>query len=170
MLPLALLLLQFGCSDRRSQREQKNIAPQVPASSQFSVDVQLSDAARKKLIDSKETIVVALDFAGHPKPGTEARYLDIKSGDVVLGSVNQEIHPGEIAKFNELKLNPDALGLIDAHGPNVLMSVFSARKSSKDNLLDCEVYDGSLDSVHGRTIEIPCQLIGERSPRDMGIR
>ena len=179
MLPLALLLLLFGCSDRRSlpsqsdhrlQGEQKDIAAQVPNSSQFSVDVQLSEAARKKLIASKETIVVALDFAGHPKQGTEARYLDIKSGDVVLGRVEEEIHPGETAKFNELKLNSDALALIDAHGPNILISVFSGRKSSKDNLLDCEAYDGSLDSVHGRTIEIPCQLIGERSYRDMGIR
>src|SRR4051794_26508133 len=116
MLPLAMLLLMFGCSDRRTspsqsqhrlQGEQKNIAPQVPTSPQFSVEVQLSEAARKKLIDSKETIVVALDFAGHPKQGTEARYLDIKSGDVVLGRVEQEIHSGEIAKFNELKLNPD---------------------------------------------------------------
>jgi hypothetical protein len=80
------------------------------------------------------------------------------------------VHPGETATFNDLKLNTDALGLIDSQGPNILISVFSGRRSSKDNLLDCEVYDGRLDSVHARTVELPCQLIRERSSRDMGIR
>jgi hypothetical protein len=47
------------------------------------VKVQLSDAARKKLTESKETIIVAGYFTGRPKQGTEARYLDIKSGDRV---------------------------------------------------------------------------------------
>jgi uncharacterized protein YcfL len=176
---LGLILLMVGCTEHRagrSESEQRaaNEANQataaVPASPEFGVSVRLSDAAKKKLNDSQETIIVAGDFTGHPKQGTERRYLDIKSGQVDLGRVEVEAHPDETATFNDLKLNADALGLIDARGPNILLSVFSGRKSSKDNLLDCEVYDGSLDSVHGRTIEIPCQLIGERSPRDMGIR
>jgi len=131
------------------------------------VNLQLSDAARTKLIDNKETIIVTGSFTGHPKQGTEARFLDIKSGDVVLGDVKQEIHPGETAIFDQLNLNPDALARIDSQGPHILMDVYSGRRSSKNNLLDCNVYDGSLDSVHGRTIEIFCQLIRERSPRDM---
>ena len=134
------------------------------------MNVQLSDSARAKLIDNKETIIVIGSLTGHPKQGTEARFLDIKSGDVVLGDVTQEIHPGEMAIFDQLNLNPDALARVDSQGPHILMDVCSGRRSSKDNLLDCNVYDGSLDSVHGRTIEIPCQLIGERSPHDMGIR
>jgi hypothetical protein len=101
---------------------------------------------------------------GHPAIWT------LSPGRSILGRVEVEAHPGETATFNDLKLNADALGLIDSQGPNILISVFSGRKSSKDNLLDCEDYDGRLDSLHGRTIEIPCELIGERSPRDMGIR
>jgi hypothetical protein len=144
---------------------QGNIVLQASTSSQFTVDVQLSEAARKKLIDSKETIIVAGYFTGHPTQGTEVRYLDIKSGDVVLGDVKQEIYPGETAIFNEVNLNPDALSRIDSEGPHILTNVYSGRRSSKDNLLDCEDYDGSFDSIRGRTIVIRCQLIEERFPR-----
>jgi hypothetical protein len=173
VLLLALVPLLFGCSVPPSTAhsgsvqavdQQKDIA-ELLASSQFSVNVQLSEGAREKLSHSKETIIVAGDFTGHPKEGTEARYLDIKSGDVILGRVQHEIRPGETAVFNQLNLNSDAVSRIDSQGPHILISVFSGRKSSKDNLLDCEVYDGGLESLRGRTIVIPCQLIAERFPQ-----
>ncbi len=174
---MGLMLLMVGCAEPRAGNpgterrtaEERNRAAGVTVSPVFSVRVRLSDAAAKKLRDSKETIMVAGYFTGHPKLGTEVRYLDIKSGEVDLGDVEVEIHPGETATFSNLKLNSDALARIDSNGPSILIDVFSGRKSSKDNLLDCEVYDGKFDSVRGRTIELPCQLIGERSPRDMGI-
>jgi hypothetical protein len=178
LFSLWLMLLMVGCtehhaghseSEERATNVRNNAAAAGSASPEFSVSVRLSDAAKKKLIDSKETIIVAGYFTGHPKQGTERRYLDIKSGQVDLGDVEAEIHPGETATFNDLKLKSDALARIDS-GPSILINVYSGRKSSKDNLLDCEVYDGGFESIHGRTIDIPCQLIGEHSPRDMGIR
>lgn len=87
ILLLALVPLLFGCSVPPSTAhsgsvqtvdQQKDIA-ELLAASQFSVNVQLSEGAREKLNHSKETIIVAGDFTGHPKEGTEARYLDIKS-------------------------------------------------------------------------------------------
>ena len=171
ILQLTLLLFLVGCTDRRTGSpsesehhegdEQKNHASQAPVSSRFSVDILLSDAARKKLIDSKETIIVSGDFTGHPKQGTEARYLDIKSGDVNLGIVTQEKYPGEAAIFKELNLNPDALVRINSQGPRILLSAYSGRRSAKNNLLRCDDYDGSFDSIRGRTIAIRCQLIAE---------
>jgi hypothetical protein len=107
ILLLSFALLLFGCNfptttahpgSDRSVEQQKAIADPV-VSSQFGVNVQLSEAARAKLTNSKETIVVAGYFTGHPKAGTEARYLDIKSGEVTLGDVRQEIRPGETAVF-----------------------------------------------------------------------
>jgi hypothetical protein len=164
---LALVPVLFGCSgppttahsgSDRGVDQQKNIdAP-------FSVKLQLSEGARKKLIDSKETIIVAGYFTGHPKEGTEAKYLDIKSGEVSLGGVRQEILPGEAAVFNQLNLNSDAASQVDSHGPQILINVFSGRRSSKDNLLVCDYYEGGIESLRGRTILIPCQLIAEQFP------
>jgi hypothetical protein len=170
---LGLMLLMVGCtehpaghseSEQRAANERNKADSTVPASPEFSVNVRLSDAAKKKLVDSKETIIVAGYFTGHPKQGTERRYLDIKSRQVDLGDVEVEIHADETATFNDLKLKPDALARIDS-GPSILISVFSGRKSSKDNLLSCGDYDGSFESIHGRTIDISCRLIEEEFPR-----
>jgi hypothetical protein len=144
----------------REVDQHKNVAGQV-ASSQFRVNVELSEGARDKLNDSKETIIVAGYFTGHPKEGTEARYLDIKSGDVPLGNAQQEIRPGETAVFTQINLNSDAMSRIDSQGPQILINVFSGRRSSNDNLLSCNLYEGGLDSLRGKTIVIRCHLIAE---------
>jgi hypothetical protein len=165
--------MSLGCShpqtvarpDSEHPTVAKNVDRADAASSQFTVKVELSEAARKKLTDNSETIIVAGYFTGHPRQGTEAQYLDIKSGDVILGDVKQEVRPGETAIFKELNLNPDAIARIDSKGPHILINVFSGRRSSKNNLLDCGYYDGDFESVRGREILIRCQLIQETFPR-----
>jgi len=161
-----LMLLMAGCSkqgaghsgsERQAANEQNKAAAMAFASPEFSVSVRLSDAANRKLIDSKETIMVEGFLSGHPKNATELR-------PVFLGRVEAEIHPSETATFNDLRLTPDALARIDSHGPRILIIV-SSGKLSTDNLLACEVYDGNFELINGRTIDIPCQLIEERLPR-----
>src|ERR1035441_3481354 len=94
---LGLILVMVGCTEHRAghseseqgaANEQNKAAAAVSGSPEFSVNVRFSDAAKKKLIDSKETIIVAGYFTGNPKQGTELRYLDIKSGQVDLGDVD----------------------------------------------------------------------------------
>ena len=161
-----LMLLMVGCtehgtghpeSDRKAATEQNKAAAMAFASPEFSVTVRLSDAANTKLIDSKEKIVVEGFLSGHSRNETELR-------PVILRHVEAEIHPGETATFNDLRLRPDALALIDSHGPRILI-VVSSGKLFKDNLLACEVYDDAFALINGHTIYIPCQLIEERLPR-----
>src|ERR1700719_1192820 len=132
----------------------------VVKSPEFSVYVQLSKAARKKLTQDKETIIVLVCFMGYPKEGTEARFLS-KPGYVLLGEVRREIQPSETATFEPINLRSDAFAQIDSRGPLIFIEVYSGRKSSKDNLLDCEDYEGSLESVLERTMVLRCQLIEE---------
>ena len=160
-----LMLLMVGCSkhgaghsesERQAATEQNKAVAMAFAPPEFSVSVRLSDAANRKLIDRKETIMVEGFLSGHPKNATELR-------PVILGRVEAEIHPSETATFNNLRLTPDALALIDSRGPRILIVVSSGRFT--DNLLACEVYDDNFELIKGRTIDIPCQLIEERLPR-----
>jgi|ERR1700723_2462392 hypothetical protein len=135
----------------------------VSRSPRFSVELQLSDAARKKLVDNNETIIVRGYFMGNPKEGAEARFLR-KPDHVCLAEMRREIWPGETATFEQINLNPEALAQIDSQGPRISISVVSGRRSSKGNLLYGEHYEGDFDSVRGRTMVLRCQLIEERFP------
>ncbi len=46
-------------------------------------------------------------------------------------------------------------------GPQLLINVYSGRKSSPNNLLDCGIYEGSFQAIQGQSIPIACKLIGE---------
>lgn len=130
----------------------------------FSVEITLSDRAKKKLIDSKETVVVIGFFTGSPRQGVPLtqyeKYLS-RPGPIGLADVEVEVPPGKIAEFGKIKLNQDALAQIDDQGPQLLINVVSGRKSSEDNLLACDIYEGALTSVQGKSIPIKCKLIRE---------
>jgi hypothetical protein len=130
----------------------------------FSVDVTLSENAMKKLIENKETIVVIGFFTGSPKPGLPAKqYKQFLSrpGPIGLGEVEVEVSPGERARFDDIKLKQEAVAFLDSDGPQLLINVVSGRKSSTDNLLECDIYEGALKSVQGTRIPIKCKLIQE---------
>jgi hypothetical protein len=112
----------------------------------FSVEITLSDKAKRKLIDSKETVVVIGFFTGSPKPDVPLsqykQYLS-RPGPIGLGEAEVEVAPGKIAQFGEIKLKQDALAQIDEQGPQLLINVVSGRKSSENNLLACDIYEVS---------------------------
>ena len=139
------------------------VVDSLARSPHFSVEVQLSDAARKKLIDDEETIIVLASFTGSPKEGAESRFLS-KARQVRLGEIEREIRPGEITTFEQMNLNPDALAQVDSQGPVVFIEASSGRQSSKNNLLDCDDYEGGFASVLGTTVVLHGRLIDERFP------
>ena len=128
----------------------------------FKVNVSYSERAKKKLLDSKETVIAIAYFTGTPKAGTPFRqYKQYASrpGPMGLGENEVEVLPGEAATFQDLKLKQGALPLLDSQGPQLLINVVSGRKSSKDNLLACSIYEGPLKAVEGTVIPIHCKLI-----------
>jgi hypothetical protein len=125
----------------------------------FTVTVTLSERATKKLIGSKETVIVAAYLSGIAKKGALKKYSH--DGEVGLGDINIEVLPGESAKFRNVKPEEKAFEQTDRQSPQVLINVFSGRKSSKNNLISCDIYEGTSESIQQKSIAISCGLIEE---------
>jgi hypothetical protein len=127
------------------------------------VDVTFSGKAREKLVENKETVIVSAMYTGSPTP--EARRSGkYEMGEVGLGDAQVEIVPGQTAQFGNALLDQNALEQTDKKEPQLLINVFSGRKSSKNNLLGCDLYEGSLEAVQHKSIPIACSLIEEHAP------
>ena len=119
------------------------------------MNVLLSDQAKGKLVRSKETIIAACYLTGVPRKGTLKECTD---------QIRVEIAPGEVAQFRDVELPEGCIALTSPYvqgEPELLINVFSGRKSSPNNLLNCDIYEGSLSDIQGRRIDISCGLIGE---------
>ncbi|MGA2570301.1 MAG: hypothetical protein ABSF23_07250 [Terracidiphilus sp.] len=158
---LALIVLGFASLSAAHAQQQKAPAVQgIPVQPGFTVKVTYSQKAMSTLVTRKETVVVAGYLYGFPKQGTPKRLID-EIGQVDLGEIKQEVVPGAMATFDKIKPDQTLLKWLDSQGLQLLINVFSGRKSTQDNLLDCGIYEGSLQSVQGKSIPISCKLIGE---------
>ncbi len=91
------------------------------------------------LVSRKETVVVAGYLYGFPRHSIPKRYVD-EIGLVDLGEVKDEIAPGATATFDKIKPDQALLKWLDSQGLQLLINVYSGRKSSPNNLLDCGIY------------------------------
>ena len=142
--------------------QQQSAKPATPAATVpgFTVNVTYSQKAMATLVERKETVIAVGYLYGFPKQGTPKKYVD-SVGQVDMGEVKAEIAPGAPAAFDRIKLDPAIVKWFDSQGLQLLINVYSGRKSSPDNLLDCGLYEGSLEGIQGQTIPISCKLIGE---------
>jgi hypothetical protein len=156
----SLLLAAVALSAAFAQ--QPTAKPAAPAATVpgFTVTITYSQKAMATLVAGKETVIVAGYLSGFPIQGTPKKYVD-HEGQVDMGEVTKEIAPGATAKFDTVKLNQPMLKWLDNRGPQLLINVYSGRKSSPNNLLDCGIYEGSLQAIQGQSIPIACKLIGE---------
>ncbi|MFZ0337688.1 MAG: hypothetical protein WAL45_06620 [Terracidiphilus sp.] len=158
VLPLLLASAALG----PAFAQQQSVKPAAPAATVpgFTVTVTYSQKAMATLVAGKETVIVVGYLFGSPIQGTPKQFVD-HEGQIDMGEVKAEIAPGAIAKFDKVKLNQPMLKWLDSQGPQLLINVYSGRKSSPNNLLDCGIYEGSLQAIQGQSVPIACKLIGE---------
>lgn len=126
----------------------------------FSVDITLSPPAAQQLSRHRETIKLAAFYYGLPKPGLPEG-IDNEMGQVFLGETELEI-PGADgrAHFDGKGVQTSRLRYIEGE-PQINLNVYSGRRSSEDNLLDCDFFEDAVRVAHAAPLKIHCKLIRE---------
>jgi hypothetical protein len=85
---------------------------------------------------------------------------------VVLGSDERLVGSDNVATFADTKISQGNWNDLANKDYYVTINVDSERKSSKDNLLDCDVPNGRISTFVGKSTQVSCKLIGEHMDRD----
>jgi len=125
----------------------------------FEIEVSLSTRANAQLLRDKESIIVAAWFSGKPIDTTSKEYAE--SGELFIKSWQVELDSNRVAKFEGIRFSKAAYDSLADKDIRVLVNVFSGRRSSPDNLLDCHILSDKMSAVNNRTFVLTGKLIGE---------
>ncbi|EXL03737.1 hypothetical protein [Aquamicrobium defluvii] len=125
----------------------------------FDFKITLSPKAAAKLKSSHETITVWASFYGEPTHEGENHTDEL--GMVDLGKESFEL-PGQPGVVHITGKNAGGAKLKWVKGPpSVNVNLYTSRKSSDQNLIDCDLIDGKVAKVQAKPITVNCFLIGE---------
>ncbi|MEO6317125.1 MAG: hypothetical protein ABIU63_12955 [Chitinophagaceae bacterium] len=129
----------------------------------FDIEVHLTPGANEKLSHDKETIIVAAWFSGDPRDTTSAEYAEsgqqfIKFSEIELTGSNR------VAKFDGIKFSKAAYDSLASKDLSVLINVYSGRRTTQDNLLDCSILSDKISAVKGKQYKLSGKLITESGP------
>lgn len=154
-LPLCTVLL--ACAKQAPPAEQASREWAVPAPSTFTVDVRLLDGGKPQFDRSGETIIVSARYYGEPVDDVAASAVN-DVGQVDLGSAEVELVGEGLARFDGSALLRSRRTLVQGE-PQLEISVFSGRRTSPDNLLDCDAFQGALSDAVRAPIRVDCRLL-----------
>lgn len=126
---------------------------------EFSISVRLSETAQKKLQDMHESILVIAYFDGNPLPGRGKDNAPMRG--VVLGSDMKLVDVKNVATFADTKISRTNWNDLADKDYFVTINVASARKASKDNLLECDTPIDRVSTFVGKPTQVFCRLIDE---------
>jgi len=159
---VALVVIVSACSaPLRSQEagSKGEVADRTVAVPEFSISVKLSEKAENELQSAHEGVLVLAMFDGDPLPG-QGTY-NPPNRDVILGSDEKLLDTKNIAVFASTKISHAGWNRLSDKNYFVTINVFSARKSSPNNLLHCQVVEDRISRFAGKTTEISCRMMGE---------
>lgn len=130
----------------------------------FKVQLMLSEKAEKELKTKKETVLVDIEFIGTPEKRVTEKYkfeYYDENGQVTIGKKNIQITKEREIEFDNCKISKSVLELLKDKTYDVRISVVSGRKSSEDNLLDCDFIQENIEKIKSKNIKINGKLITE---------
>jgi hypothetical protein len=142
-------------SSMRDSFDQNGDSITIP---EFEIEIALTEGARKKLKDARESIIVQAYITGSPKKGVAGELTEM--GELNLADPKVELTNSGVARFegvNIARSNYEDLADEDFH---ILINVFSGRRSTQLNLLDCDILEEPISVVRAKRHTLTCKLIG----------
>jgi hypothetical protein len=128
----------------------------------FEIELTLSKKAEEKLKADKESVIVSASFEGFLNGSEDIpeKYQDyIEFGKLFLVSHEIELNNERLARFEKIKFPKELYDLLENKDIELLINVFSGRKSSIYNLLDCDILQDSMSNIKGKRFKIKGKLI-----------
>lgn len=125
----------------------------------FDFQITLSEKATTKLKSAHETITVWASFYGEPT--REGKNHTDEMGMIDLGKESVELpgHPG-VAHITGKNVSGTKMKWLKGQ-PSVNVNLYTSRKSSNQNLIECDLIDGEIKKVQAKPVTVHCFLIGE---------
>ncbi|HEV8506544.1 MAG TPA: hypothetical protein VGQ53_14130 [Chitinophagaceae bacterium] len=125
--------------------------------SPFEIEVGLSPKASEKIMADKETIIISIYFTGIPKDSSTAKFEE--DGSFYVASVDKEIQYGQVARFDSIRIPLRIFDQLRNKDIDLGVNVYSGRKSSQSNLLNCEPLFDKISNVANKRFILKGKLI-----------
>ena len=124
----------------------------------FDVQLTLTPRAAEKLAQTDEAVNVAAMYYGLPVSDTVPG-IDEHGMEIGLGRDDVEVAPqSALVVASGDGFDPTYLTSVKGE-PEVLVNVYSARKTHENNLLSCGIYQGPISMAQKKPVDIDCDLI-----------
>ncbi len=125
----------------------------------FEIKLSLSDSAEHLLRTRKESVIVKAYYSGVPKDTSAKDYKEW--GKIFLPSRSIELMQSRIAKFHNIKISKETYNSLADKNIEVLINVFSGRRSTENNLLECNILQDKISNIRDKSFTLTGKLIGE---------
>jgi len=118
----------------------------------FQLELKLSKLAERELRESNESIVIVAFFSGKLKNGND---------DFEIGKYSVEVTSERIVTLDNVYISTEKFEKLENSNFQVLINVYSGRKSSQFNILDVEILQEPIVKIKGKRHYLKGQLLTE---------
>jgi len=123
----------------------------------FEIALNLSPKAAEKITKARETIIVSVFFNGTPKDSSASKLEE--DGSFYVSHAEKEIAYGQVARFDSIKFPRKIYDQLADKDIDMTVNVYSGRKSTRDNLLNCELLADKISNTANKRFIIKGRLI-----------
>ena len=126
----------------------------------FEIKLELSKKAEEKLKTDNESIIVAAYFESKVKKcDIPKKYKKNIEYNILHLTYKIELTDERLARFENIKISKELYDLLEDKDIYLLINVFTGRKSSENNLLDCEHVEGLMSKMKEKRFTLKGKLI-----------